>query len=266
MVFPEAFLSGYPKGLDFGARVGTRSREGREMFRRYFESALCLESAAADRLRDIVHKHQVLATVGIIEKEGNTLYCTAIFLGADGRLLGRHRKLVPTGVERLIWGRGDGSTLQVVATPFGPLGAAICWENYMPLYRTALYQQGIQWYCAPTVDDRDSWIPTVRHIAVEGRCFVLSACQFARRADYPDDYPAPYGPAPDSVVIRGGSCIVNPFGKLLAGPVYDQEAVLVAEVDPDEVVRGKFDLDVAGHYSRPDVFQLTVNDGTSAKS
>ena len=128
--------------------------------------------------------------VGVVERAGGTLYCTALFFGPDGALLGKHRKLMPTAMERLVWGYGDGSTLPVIDTPLGRIGAVICWENYMPLLRTAMYAKGVELYCAPTVDDRETWLPTMRHIALEGRCFVLSACQFLRRRDCPADYPA----------------------------------------------------------------------------
>ena len=165
---------------------------------------------------------------------------------------------MPTAMERLVWGFGDGSTIGTVDTPVGRLGAVICWESYMPQLRLAMYAQGIQLYCAPTVDDRETWLPTMRHIALEGRCFVLSANQYARRSDYPDDYPVAAGD-PGAVLIGGGSCIVDPFGRVLAGPARDGEAILVADLDLDEIDRAKFDLDVVGHYGRPDLFRLEVD-------
>ncbi|HEX2756540.1 MAG TPA: nitrilase-related carbon-nitrogen hydrolase [Candidatus Limnocylindrales bacterium] len=260
VVFPEAFVSGYPKGADFGAVVGSRSREGREWFRRYHESGLDVPGPAVDRLGDIARSNAVHLVIGVIERDRGTLYCTVLFLGPDGDLLGKHRKLMPTAMERLIWGFGDGSTLTVLPTPLGRIGAVICWENYMPQLRLAMYGQGIELYCAPTVDDRETWLPTMRHIALEGRCFVLSANQFARRSDYPTDYPVETD-HPDAVLIAGGSCIVDPFGQVLAGPARDGEAILTADLDLGEIARGTFDLDVVGHYGRPDVFQLVVNDG-----
>ena len=162
-------------------------------------------------------------------------------------------------MERLVWGFGDGSTLTVAPTPVGRIGAVICWENYMPLLRTAMYAQGVELYCAPTVDDRETWLPTMRHIALEGRCFVLSANQFARRRDYPVDYAPVQGDDPETILIGGGSCIVGPLGDVLAGPARDGEAILVADLDLDDITRGRFDLDVVGHYSRPDVFRLSVD-------
>lgn len=257
-VFPEALLGGYPKGADFGAQVGRRSPEGREWFRRYRAAAVDVPGPETARLGELARELAMHLVVGVIERDGGTLYCTAVFIGPDGDLLGRHRKVMPTAVERLIWGQGDGSTLPVLDTAVGRLGAVICWENYMPQLRLAMYASGIQLYCAPTVDDRETWLPTMRHIALEGRCFVLSASQFARRSDYPDDYPVA-GDGPDSVLIGGGSCIVDPFGRVLAGPARDGEAVLVADLDLDEIDRAVLDLDVVGHYARPDIFTLHVD-------
>jgi nitrilase len=255
VVFPEAFVSAYPKGLDFGARVGGRTPEGRRMFRRYFESAVDVPGPAVDILASIAREHAVYLVIGVIEREGGTLYCTVLFFDAAGELMGKHRKLMPTAMERLVWGMGDGSTMPVFDTPIGKIGAVICWENYMPLLRTAMYAKGIQLYCAPTVDDRDTWARSMQHIAFEGRCFVLSAVQYLERKDCPDDY-ADTAP----VLIRGGSVIVNPQGVVVAGPHYGSETILIADLDRNEIAEGKFDLDVAGHYARPDVFRLTVNE------
>jgi nitrilase len=263
IVFPEAFFTCYPKGLDFGARVGMRSPEGRREFRRYFESAVDVPGPETEALAIAAGRHRVFLVMGVIEREIGTLYCTALFFSPDGRMLGKHRKLMPTAMERLIWGFGDGSTLPVLETPMGKLGAVICWENYMPLLRAAMYAKGIQLYCAPTVDDRDTWIPTMQHIAIEGRCFVLSACQFIRRGDYPADYPAVQGDAAETVLIRGGSVIVSPLGRILAGPNYEGECLQLADLDLGEIAEGKYDLDVAGHYARPDIFRLVVNERPS---
>ena len=264
VVFPEAFVSGYPKGLDFGARVGLRTPEGREDFRRYFESAVDVPGPSIEFLRNVARENAVYLVIGVIEREGGTLYCTVLFLSPDGSFLGKHRKLMPTAMERLIWGFGDGSTMPVFDTPIGRLGAVICWENYMPLLRTAMYAKGIQLYCAPTADDRDTWVPSMQHVALEGRCFVLSCNQFTTRADFPADYRAVHGDDPRTVISRGGSCIVSPLGKLLAGPNFEGEAILSAELDMSDITRGKYDFDVTGHYARPDVFQLLVNEAPAA--
>src|SRR5215207_3265239 len=240
VVFPEAFVGGYPRGSGFGAVVGSRTDEGREEYRRYWDGA-------------------VFVVMGVIERAGGTLSCTVLFFDDEGAYLGKHRKLMPTASERLVWGFGDGSTLPVFDTPLGKLGSVICWENYMPLLRAAMYAKGIEIYCAPTADARDAWQSTVRHIALEGRCFVLSANQFARRSDYPADHPQPDG-EPDAVVCDGGSVILGPLGDVLAGPLTGGEGILVADLDRDQIVRGKFDFDVVGHYARPDVFSLTVDE------
>ena len=258
VVFPEGFVGGYPKGVDFGARVGSRSAEGREWFRRYYESAIDVPGPECDAIGELASKSGTELVVGVIERAGDgargTLYCSALFFHASGRLVGKRRKLMPTAMERLIWGFGDGSTLRVWDGERGRVAAAICWENYMPLLRMRLYRDHVAFYCAPTVDDRDAWLTCMRHIAYEGRCFVLSACQFARRADDPHDFVGSAGDEPETVLIRGGSCIVDPFGNLLAGPRYGERCILTAELDTDLIQRGKFDLDVAGHSDRPDLF------------
>lgn len=259
-VFPEAFVGGYPKGLDFGARVGSRTSAGREQFRVYYESAVEVPGPCCDRLGGLARDHSMFLVMGVVERDGGTLYCTVLFFAPDGSLLGKHRKLMPTAAERLVWGFGDGSTLPVLQTAAGRVGAAICWENYMPLLRMALYSKGIELYCAPTVDDRETWLPTMRHIALEGRCFVLSACQYLRRADCPPAYDLALPLEADAVLIGGGSVIVNPLGQVLAGPQRSGEAVLRAELDRGDLARGKYDLDVTGHYARPDIFQLVVDE------
>jgi nitrilase len=183
-----------------------------------------------------------------------------LFFGPDGSLLGKHRKLMPTALERMIWGFGDGSTLTAVDSPYGRIGSVICWENYMPLLRMAMYAKNVAIYCAPTADDRDTWLATMRHVALEGRCFVLTACQFLRRGAFPGTVRVALGDSADAVLMRGGSAIVNPLGRVLAGPQFEGETILTADLDLDDIGRGKFDFDVVGHYARPDVFQLSVNE------
>jgi nitrilase len=203
--------------------------------------------------------------IGVIERDNQysrgTLYCTLLYFSPEGRLLAKHRKLKPTAAERLIWGEGDGSTLAVVETEFGKVGGLICWENYMPLARMAMYAKGIELYLAPTADARDTWQATLRHIACEGRCFVLGCNQFVTKSMYPADLEGleDLTDQPE-VICRGGSAIISPLGEVLAGPLYDQEGMLLADLDLAELVRSKFDFDVVGHYARPDVFQLIVNE------
>ena len=178
----------------------------------------------------------------------------------DGKLLGKHRKLKPTASERLIWGEGDGSTLKVIETPFGRIGSLICWENYMPLARAAMYAQGVQIYVAPTADSRDTWFATMRHIAIEGRCFVIGCNQYSSKSDYPEDIASSdeFKDLPEEM-CRGGSCVVNPLGAFVVEPVIGKETIIYADLDLGQVAQGQFDFDVMGHYSRPDVFQLIVN-------
>ncbi len=260
VLFPEAFVSAYPRGLDFGAVVGSRSDAGREQFRRYWESSVDVPGSAVEALARTAKRGGVYLVIGVIERDRGTLYCTVLFFSPKGEYLGKHRKVMPTASERLVWGFGDGSTMPVFDTALGRIGAVICWENYLPLMRAAMYAKGIELYCAPRADPRDSWIASMRHIAVEGRCFVLSCNQFNRKRDFPSDYGASLGGDPDAIVNRGGSCIVDPFGKFLAGPNTEDEVILTAEIDRAQMIRGKFDLDVVGHYARPDIFQLLVDE------
>jgi len=260
VLFPEAFVSAYPKGLDFGARIGTRKPEGREDFRRYFDSAIDVPGPAVDFLGKVAAENAIHLVIGVIERDGGTLYCTTLTFGPDGSYLGKHRKLMPTAMERLVWGFGDGSTLPVFDTEIGVIGSVICWENYMPALRMAMYNKGIQLYCAPTADDRPTWPSSMQHVAMEGRCFVLSCNQYTTRGDFPDDYDAIQGDDPKAVISGGGSCIVSPLGQFLAGPDFSGETILTAELDMDEIARGKYDFDVTGHYARPDIFKLLVNE------
>lgn len=262
-VFPEAFIGGYPKGIDFGVRVGMRSPEGRNQFQAYFDGAISRGSSELKQICKAVKKAGINTVLGIIEKNGGTLYCSSACIGRDGVILSWHRKLMPTAMERVIWGQGDGSTMEVAQTDVGTVSMAICWENYMPLYRSHLYNQGTQIHCVPTVDDRDVWLPALQMIALEGRCFVISACQFMTAGDVKAEwFKSIQGTAPETVLIGGGSCIISPMGEILAAPLFNQDAILTAEIDLDEITRGKFDLDIAGHYSRPDVFNLSVDTKT----
>jgi nitrilase len=259
-VFPEAFIGGYPKGADFQICVGMRRKGTREEFLGYASRAIAVPGPVTERLGNSVRDARLHLTIGVIEKDGGTLYCTALFFGPDGSLLGKHRKTLPTAAERLVWGHGDGSTLTAVKTPWGPMGAVICWENYVPLLRMAMYSKGLTLYCAPTADDRDTWAPSMQHVATEGRCFVLSACQYMTRKDFPDDIRNTITDSPDDVLLRGGSMIVGPLGHIIAGPDFSGETIITADIDTDDITRAQFDHDVNGHYSRPDLFKLIVNE------
>lgn len=261
VVFPETFLGGYPKGVDFGARIGLRQPEGRELFRLYFENAFARDGTAFEQVRTMVAEAGVNAVIGLVEPVGDTLHCAAATLNRQGEIIAWRRKLMPTAMERIIWGMGDGSTLNVADTDIGRVSATICWENYMTLLRAHVFEQRTQIYTAPTVDDRPVWLPSMQMIALEGRCFVASACQFMTRGDVADgvDYDALQGNAPETVLINGGSAIVSPMGEILAGPLYGESTLVTAEIDLDDITRGKFDMDGAGHYARPDIFTLQTD-------
>ena len=258
IVMPEALLGGYPKGSDFGTRLGYRMPEGRETFAAYHANAIDLDGPEVAALAGLSRRTGAALVSGVIERAGATLYCTALFLDPERGLVAKHRKLMPTGTERLIWGQGDGSTLPIVSSKAGKLGAAICWENHMPLFRTAMYAKGVEIWCAPTVDDRDIWRSTMRHIAHEGRCFVVSACQVQPSpASLGVDAPGWPGDRP---LIRGGSMIVGPLGDVLAGPLEHETGLVTAEIDTDDIIRARYDFDPVGHYSRPDIFRLQVDE------
>ena len=257
LLLPEAFIPAYPRGLDFGTAVGSRSAFGRDCYRRLWESAIEVPGPETDAIATAAKSHGIHVAIGVVEHQGHTLYCSLLHFDAAGNLVLHHRKLKPTGAERLMWGEGDGRSLKVIATPFGRVGGLICWENYMPLARTALYTQGVEIYLAPTADARDTWQATLRHIACEGRCFVLGCNQFVRRSDYPAEWADLPGVRDlPEVACRGGSAVYSPLGELLAGPIYDREELLVVEIDLADVARGKFDFDATGHYARPDVLEL----------
>ncbi|MEU4524892.1 carbon-nitrogen hydrolase family protein [Amycolatopsis sp. NPDC024027] len=230
VVLPEAVLGGYP---------------GRVPFVEYFHTAVAVPGPETAALAGLASRTGATLVVGVIERDGSTLYSTVVFLDPGLGLVGKHRKLVPTARERVFWGRGDGSTLPVVPTAAGRAGAAICWENHMPLLRAAMYAKGVEIWCAPTADDRDVWQASMRHIADEGRCFVVSACPYESAGEDP---------------FRGGSVIVGPLGDVLAGPLRDAEGLITAEIDLQEIVAARHSLDVSGHYARPDVFSLTVDE------
>ena len=262
VLFPEAFVSAYPRGLSFGAPVGSRSEAGRDLWLRYWESSVEVPSSATDRLGAIAKAHGVYLVIGVVERDAvtqGTLYCSLLYFSPQGELLACHRKLKPTGAERVIWGEGDARGLHTVATPWGVMGGLICWENYMPLARMSMYQKGVSLYLAPTADHRDTWQATLRHIATEGRCYVVGCNQLVTQDDYPKDLPLREELAGHPhVMSRGGSVIISPMGEVLAGPLYDEEGILYATLDPAAVARARMDFDPAGHYHRPDVFDFAV--------
>lgn len=258
VVMPEAILGGYPKGESFGTQLGFRLESGRDTYQKYYDAAIDLSGPEVTTLSEMSKRLNANLVLGVIERSGATLYCTAIFIDPINGLTHKHRKLMPTGSERLIWGQGDGSTLPVIETNAGKTGATICWENYMPLLRTALYAKGIEIWCAPTVDARPVWQSTMQHIALEGRCFVASACQYQPSPNDLGQKVENWGA--DDALISGGSVIIGPLGNILAGPLMEKEGLITAEIDLDDLAKARYDLDVIGHYARPDIFELRVNE------
>ncbi|BGP46949.1 Nitrilase [Rhodotorula kratochvilovae] len=299
-VFPEAYLSAYPRHLDF--KVGARTDENRLWYKRYVESSVRLpdgaegvdwlasEEAAVDggdfdafkRILRTARGNKLNISLGIIERSlfGATLWCSNIIVSEQGILLGKHRKLIPTAAERVVWSCSSATNapaalgsplpptdnLPVVPTSVGRVGGVICWEHMMPLSRYALYRKGVEVWVAPTADGRPTWAPNMQFIAQEGRMFVISANQFQKASDFPSDYPPNAARAaegksdPDEVWSRGGSCIVSPLGEILAGPLWDSEGIVTAEIDLDDILGAKLDMDSAGaaHYSREDIFEFRV--------
>lgn len=265
-LFPESFIPGYPRGFDFGAVVGSRSDEGRELFRRYHSQ--CVDAMGTDReaLEKLASESGVLYVLGISERSDlhGSIYCSMVYVSPKKGVVGVHRKIKPTGTERLIWAEAGGEYLVSLATPIGRLGGLICWENYMPLARMSMYTKGVQIYLAPTADARDSWIQSMQHIALEGRCFVLACNQYFTRSMYPSDLQG-YLPEDKEVICRGGSVIVSPMGEIIAGPLLDKSGMIVSEIDLDDIIRAKLDFDPIGHYHRPDIFEFNVNDQPEIK-
>jgi nitrilase len=258
LVFPEALLGGYPRGATFGTVIGDRSAAGREEFLAYSRQSVTFPGPELDEVASCAAQLGQHMVVGFIEREGGSLYCATVTVDDTGTVIGRRRKVMPTGSERLIWAQADGSTLTVPHSRLGRIATAICWENLMPALRLSLYAEGADIWCAPTADARDVQLATMRHIAIEGRCFVLAANQFAQARDLSPSFANSYGD-PEQVVCRGASVIVDPFGEVLAGPLTDGEGLLVADLDLDQVTRGRYDFDASGHYSRPDIFTLAVD-------
>jgi nitrilase len=259
LLFPESFIPCYPRGLNFDSRIGRRTEKSREHWLDYWKNSIEYDSEEVLKIGEAVRKARMYVALGVTEREpvGGSLHCALFYFNQDGVLVGKHRKLKPTGLERYIWAESDGSTLMTFDTNVGRVGGLICWENYMPLARMSMYQQGIELYLAPTADARESWQSTMLHVALEGRCFVLAANQFVRKSDYPERYQEYLIEEPD-IMSAGGSVIISPLGEVLAGPLWNEEGLLMAELDFSVLAKSKLDFDVIGHYARPDVFSLEV--------
>ena len=261
VVFPETFIPAYPSSVWAKALAGWGEPGAKEAFALLHRESLELPGPDADRLAGIAREHGAWLVIGVNEVDParpGTLYNSLLYYSPAGELALHHRKLVPTNHERLVWGPGDGRGLRAIETPIGRLGGLICWENYMPLARFSLYESGIEIYIASTADDGDSWQATLRHIALESRTFVISPCHFQRASSYPDDFPLASLLEGRDILGRGGSAILGPDGSYLAGPLYDEEGILYAELDPELLLQSRQRFDPAGHYHRPDVLTLTV--------
>jgi nitrilase len=264
IVFPEAYIPGYPAWM-WRLRPGGDFALTKELYSLLFENAVNLEGDDLSPILGAAKEHGVTVVCGMNERDGElsrgTLYNTVVVVGSDGRIHNRHRKLMPTNPERMVWGFGDGSGLKVVETPGGRIGTLLCWENYMPLARYALYAGGVEIYIAPTYDSGDGWIGTLQHIAREGRCWVVGCGCVLRGSDIPDDFPEKSSlyPDPEEWVNPGDSVVIEPGGKIVSGPMRNETGILFAELDAASVGVAKCSLDIVGHYSRPDIFQLHVN-------
>jgi len=264
LVFPETFIPVYPAWV-WRLRPGTDYALSEQLHARLLENSVDMESQDLEPLKAVAAETGVTVVIGMNERDGRfsrgTLYNTVVIIGPGGTILNRHRKLMPTNPERMVWGMGDASGLKVVETSYGRLGGLICWENFMPLARYGLYAQGVEIYVAPTYDQGEGWVGSMQHIAREGRCWVLSAGTLLRGSDFPPDFPGKTELYPDDQewVNPGGSVIVAPGGEIVAGPMYREEGLLVCELDAMLSAQGKRSLDVAGHYSRPDLFELEID-------
>lgn len=268
ILFPEAFVSVYPRGLSFGTVVGSRTEKGRALWQRYWDSSIAVGDAAFNRLSEIAKNSKAFLAIGVNEKDtvSGSMFCALFYYGPDGTFLGKHRKIKPTAQERVIWAEAGGESLCTFETAIGKVGGLICWENYMPEARMAMYQKGVQLYLAPTADARNNWQDTMKHIALEGRCFVLACNQFVTKKMYPKDLPSidELDRQPE-IMSRGGSVIIDPLGEILAGPLWDKEEILTAEINLDRITQSKLDFDPIGHYARPDIFTFFVKDQPEIK-
>ena len=262
VVFPETFVPAYPSSAWAKAFAGWADPRAKAAFALLHRESLAVPSADADRLGAIAREHGVMLVIGVNEldpERPGTLYNSLLYYSPGGELILHHRKLVPTNHERLVWGQGDGRGLRAIDSPVGRIGGLICWENYMPLARFALYDSGVEIYVASTADDGDAWQATLVHLARESRAFVVAPCHFQRAGSYPDDFPLREEIEGRDILGRGGSAILGPDGAYLAGPLYDEEGILYAELDPARLAEERQRFDPAGHYHRPDIFSLSVS-------
>lgn len=261
IVIPELFIPGYPFGMTFGYTIGARSEAGREDWKKYYDNSLICPGPETAALGEAAKAAGAYLSVGIAERDplSATLYNANAFFTPDGKLSSVHRKLKPTGSERLIFGDADQGFFPVMSTPWGPAGCLICWESYMPLARVALYEKGVTIYISANTNDNPEWQDTIKHIAIEGHCFFINADLLIRRSDFPEELNArdEIEKLPD-IICRGGSCIVDPFGHLVTEPVWDRETIICADLDMQMVPASRMEFDACGHYSRPDILKFSV--------
>lgn len=260
VVFPESFIPGYPRGFSFGATIGSRTDKGRQHYADYYNNSFDLESEDLKRLETLSKEQNSYIVIGVTEKQqtNGSLYCSMLYISPTQGLLGVHRKIKPTGTERLVWAEAGAESLVTFDTKIGKLGGLICWENYMPLARMSMYLKGVEIYIAPTADSREQWTATMQQIALEGRCFVLGCNQYMTTSMYPDKYKDEVKDQPENF-CPGGSVIVSPLGNIIEGPLFNKAGILVAELDLEDIKRSKLDFDVIGHYARNDIFEFKVN-------
>lgn len=266
VVFPESFIPGYPRGFDFGANVGKRTEAGRELFAEYHRNSISIDGEDRARLEKISKENNCYLVVGVTERmeQNGSLYCSMLYISPTNGLLGIHRKIKPTGTERLIWAEAGGDSFVTFDTEIGRMGGLICWENYMPLARMSMYQKGIQLYIAPTADSREEWTSTMIQIALEGRCYVIGCNQYFTKSMYPERFHHLIENEVEEI-CTGGSVIVSPHGKVINGPLFGTEELLISELDLNEVTKAKLDFDVNGHYARNDLFAFSVKDQPQMK-
>ena len=262
VVFPELFIPGYPDGMTYGFTVGSRSKAGREDWKTYYDNSILVDGPEMQRIVDCAKEHSVYVCVGYSERDAvtATLYNSNVMIAPDGQTM-NHRKLKPTGSERVVWGDADKDFFPVMETPWGPMGNLICWESYMPLARVALYQEGVALYISPNTNDNEEWQNTIRHIAIEGHCFFINADMYFTKDMYPKTASGDEEIAKlNDIVCRGGSCVIDPYGHAVSETVWDKEEIIYADLDMQKVPESRMEHDVCGHYARPDVLKLSVED------
>ena len=263
IVFPELFIPCYPYGMTFGFTVGSRTADGRKDWKRYYDNSILVPGPETERLGQAAKEANAWVSIGVSERDAlsATLYNTNLVFSPDGVLSTVHRKLKPTGAERVVWGDANKDYFPIAETPWGPMGSMICWESYMPLARVALYEKGVTLYLSPNTNDNEEWQATIRHIAIEGHCYFINCDMYFTRDMYPNDLHRPGEIARlNDLVCRGGSCVVDPYGHYVTEPVWDREAIIYADLDMEQVSASRMEFDACGHYSRPDVLELTIHE------